>query len=248
MRRRLRRGRSDAAADRHGRGRHRHDRPQLGQRRCQADHRLEELHRAGRARRDLRAGPRRGGLRGAHASSTSATRTRAQGGRARPDRRLPGVHRHRAAVVLRQEGRGAPQGPAGRLRRGQGRASRRDGIAALPPTPFTVLQRGRGDQGDRRQAQAQEHLRPARAGPQATLYGSPECRQRLDCLLGLEQVYGLQFKRFVPVAPPSATRCSTAGRADVSIVFTTDPQIKRDGEVLLVDDKGMFPPYNSTLV
>jgi osmoprotectant transport system substrate-binding protein len=39
-----------------------------------------------------------------------------------------------------------------------------------------------------------------------------------------------------------------SGRADVSIVFTTDPQIKREGEVLLEDDKGMFPPYNSTLV
>jgi osmoprotectant transport system substrate-binding protein len=34
----------------------------------------------------------------------------------------------------------------------------------------------------------------------------------------------------------------------VSIVFTTDPQIKRQGEVLLQDDKGMFPPYNSTLL
>ena len=38
------------------------------------------------------------------------------------------------------------------------------------------------------------------------------------------------------------------GQADVSIVFTTDPQNKREGFVLLEDDKGMFPPYNSTLV
>ena len=40
----------------------------------------------------------------------------------------------------------------------------------------------------------------------------------------------------------------TSGRADVSIVFTTDPQIKRNKEVLLEDDKGMFPPYNPTLL
>ena len=40
----------------------------------------------------------------------------------------------------------------------------------------------------------------------------------------------------------------SSGRADVSIVFTTDPQIKRNNEVLLEDDKGMFPPYNPTLV
>jgi osmoprotectant transport system substrate-binding protein len=31
-------------------------------------------------------------------------------------------------------------------------------------------------------------------------------------------------------------------------VFTTDPQIKRNKEVLLEDDKGMFPPYNSTFL
>jgi osmoprotectant transport system substrate-binding protein len=34
----------------------------------------------------------------------------------------------------------------------------------------------------------------------------------------------------------------------VSIVFTTDPEIKRNHEVLLHDDKGMFPPYQSTLL
>jgi osmoprotectant transport system substrate-binding protein len=81
-----------------------------------------------------------------------------------------------------------------------------------------------------------------------TLYGSPECRQRLDCLLGLEKVYGLNFKKFVPVDIALRHEVLTKGQADVSIVFTTDPQIKREGFVLLDDDKGMFPPYNSTLV
>jgi osmoprotectant transport system substrate-binding protein len=81
-----------------------------------------------------------------------------------------------------------------------------------------------------------------------TLYGTPECRQRLDCLLGLEQVYGLKFKKFVPVDIALRHEVLEKGQADVSIVFTTDPQIKRDNFVLLEDDKGMFPPYNSTLV
>jgi osmoprotectant transport system substrate-binding protein len=81
-----------------------------------------------------------------------------------------------------------------------------------------------------------------------TLYGTPECRQRLDCLLGLEQVYGLEFKRFVPVDIALRHEVLTKGQADVSIVFTTDPQIKREGFVLLEDDQGMFPPYNSMLV
>ena len=81
-----------------------------------------------------------------------------------------------------------------------------------------------------------------------TLYGSPECRQRLDCKLGLEQVYGLKFKKFVPVDIALRHEVLKKGQADVSIVFTTDPQNKREGFVLLEDDKGMFPPYNSTLV
>jgi osmoprotectant transport system substrate-binding protein len=81
-----------------------------------------------------------------------------------------------------------------------------------------------------------------------TLYGSPECRQRLDCLLGLQKVYGLKFKKFVPVDIALRHEVLTKGQADVSIVFTTDPQNKREGFVLLDDDKGMFPPYNSTLV
>jgi osmoprotectant transport system substrate-binding protein len=81
-----------------------------------------------------------------------------------------------------------------------------------------------------------------------TLYGSPECRQRLDCLLGLQEVYGLEFRKFVPVDIALRHEVLTKGQADVSIVFTTDPQIQREEFVLLEDDKGMFPPYNSTLV
>jgi osmoprotectant transport system substrate-binding protein len=81
-----------------------------------------------------------------------------------------------------------------------------------------------------------------------TLYGSPECRQRTDCLLGLQQVYGLKFKKFTPVAIDLRHEVLKKGQADVSIVFTTDPQIQRDNFVLLKDDKGMFPPYNSTFV
>jgi osmoprotectant transport system substrate-binding protein len=81
-----------------------------------------------------------------------------------------------------------------------------------------------------------------------TLYGSPECRQRLDCLLGLQEVYGLEFQRFVPVDIALRHEVLTKDQADVSIVFTTDPQIQREEFVLLEDDKDMFPPYNSTLV
>jgi osmoprotectant transport system substrate-binding protein len=81
-----------------------------------------------------------------------------------------------------------------------------------------------------------------------TLYGTPECRQRLDCLLGLQKVYGIDFKKFVPVAIDLRHEVLSKGQADVSIVFTTDPQIFKEKFVLLEDDKQMFPPFNSTLV
>ena len=81
-----------------------------------------------------------------------------------------------------------------------------------------------------------------------TLFGTPECRTRRDCLLGLEQIYGLKFKKFVPVNPDQRHEVLKSGQADVSIVYSTDPQIKREGEVILEDDKGMFPPYNATFL
>jgi osmoprotectant transport system substrate-binding protein len=123
-----------------------------------------------------------------------------------------------------------------------------EGLVALPPTPFTssnevaVTQATADDLGLKTISDLKGKSQ------NLVLYGSPECRQRLDCLLGLQQVYGLKFKRFVPVAIDQRHEVLSSGRADVSIVFTTDPQIQREQEVLLEDDQGMFPPYNSTLV
>jgi osmoprotectant transport system substrate-binding protein len=124
----------------------------------------------------------------------------------------------------------------------------KQGIEAFPPTPFTssnevgLLKKKAEELGVTKISDLK-----SKAG-QLTLYGSPECRTRLDCLLGLEKVYGLKFKKFVPVDVDQRHQVLTSGQADVSIVFTTDPQIKRNDEVLLQDDKGMFPPYNSTFL
>ncbi|HEY7121443.1 MAG TPA: glycine betaine ABC transporter substrate-binding protein, partial [Solirubrobacterales bacterium] len=58
-----------------------------------------------------------------------------------------------------------------------------------------------------------------------TLYGSPECRQRADCLVGLQNVYGLQFKSFNPVDIGLRYTVLDKGQADASIVFTSDAQL-----------------------
>jgi len=124
----------------------------------------------------------------------------------------------------------------------------KEGLVAFPPTPFTSSNEVAvtRETADKLGLQRISDLKGKEGD--LTLYGSPECRQRLDCLLGLKQVYGLRFGKFVPVDIAQRHEVLTSGRADVSIVFTTDPQIQREGEVLLDDDKGMFPPYNSTLV
>jgi osmoprotectant transport system substrate-binding protein len=121
-------------------------------------------------------------------------------------------------------------------------------LVAFPPTPFTSSNEVAVTQKTANSLGLQKISDLADKAGDLTLYGSPECRQRLDCLLGLQQVYGLKFKKFTPVDVSQRHEVLTSGRADVSIVFTTDPQIKREKEVLLEDDKGMFPPYNSTLV
>jgi osmoprotectant transport system substrate-binding protein len=121
-------------------------------------------------------------------------------------------------------------------------------IQALPPTPFTSsnevgLTKEKADELGVTKISDLEGK-----SQDLTLYGSPECRQREDCLLGLQRVYGLKFKKFVPVDLALRHEVLDKGQADLSIVFTTDPQIKRNGYVLLEDDKGMFPPYNSMLL
>jgi len=40
----------------------------------------------------------------------------------------------------------------------------------------------------------------------------------------------------------------TNGRADVSIVFSTDGQIAADDLLVLEDDRKLFPPYNVSLI
>jgi osmoprotectant transport system substrate-binding protein len=121
-------------------------------------------------------------------------------------------------------------------------------LTALEPTPFVSSNEVAVTQETADRLSLQKISDLEGQSQDLTLYGTPECRQRLDCLLGLQEVYGLDFKKFVPVDIALRHEVLTKGQADVSIVFTTDPQINRESFVLLEDDKGMFPPYNSMLV
>jgi glycine betaine/choline ABC-type transport system substrate-binding protein len=119
------------------------------------------------------------------------------------------------------------------------------GVTALPLTPFTDSNGFAMSQAGWKKAGSPKTLSElAPKFGQLTLSGSPECRSRLDCKLGVEQTYGQKFKKYLPVDLAKRHEVLTSGQADVSVVFTTDGQIAADKLVLLQDDKQFLPPYN----
>jgi len=122
----------------------------------------------------------------------------------------------------------------------------KEGLVAYSPTPYTNSNEVGMTKETADKLGITKISELAEFDQDLTLSGTPECRQRMDCLLGLEKVYGLDFKKFIPVDPALRHEVLTSGKADLSIVYTTDPQIQREGFVLLDDDKQMFPPYNVT--
>jgi glycine betaine/choline ABC-type transport system substrate-binding protein len=124
-----------------------------------------------------------------------------------------------------------------------------EGLIAYDPTPFTsanavgMLKKKADELGVKTVSDLKGK------SEDLTLYGSPECRQRLDCLVGLEQDYGLKFKKFTPIDIGLRYDVLDKGQADLSIVFTTDAQLStRNDVVTLEDDKKVFPPGNVTFV
>jgi glycine betaine/choline ABC-type transport system substrate-binding protein len=125
-----------------------------------------------------------------------------------------------------------------------------DNLTAFPPTPFAdanavgMLKSKADELGVTTVSDLQGKSQDL------NLYGSPECRQRVDCLLGLQNVYGLQFKSFNPVDIGLRYTVLDKGQADVSILFTSDAQLSAnpDKYVLLQDDKGIFPAGNVIFV
>jgi glycine betaine/choline ABC-type transport system substrate-binding protein/ABC-type proline/glycine betaine transport system permease subunit len=125
----------------------------------------------------------------------------------------------------------------------------KEGITALKQSPFT---NSNGFAVTQETAQKLGNVTTLSQlkdkAPTLRISGPPECQQREDCLLGLEKVYGLHFKKFISIDIAKRHEVIKNGQTDVGEVFTTDGQIKADNLVLLKDDKQLFPPYNSTLL
>lgn len=69
--------------------------------------------------------------------------------------------------------------------------------------------------------------------------GPPECKTRQTCLLGLQNVYGLQFKDFksLDAGGPLTKTALANGQIDVARLFSSDEAIQIKGFQLLNDDK-----------
>jgi glycine betaine/choline ABC-type transport system substrate-binding protein len=124
----------------------------------------------------------------------------------------------------------------------------KEGLTALPPTPFTNSNAVGMTQTRAEELGVQTISDLKRHASSLALAGSPECRRRLDCKLGLEQVYGLKFGKYLSTEIPERHTVLTSGKADVSIVFSTDGQIAADDLLVLEDDQHLFPPYNVSLI
>jgi glycine betaine/choline ABC-type transport system substrate-binding protein len=66
---------------------------------------------------------------------------------------------------------------------------------------------------------------------------------RDDGLVGLEEVYGLEFADAVGLDPGLVYGAIESGDVDVISAFATDGRIPALGLTLLEDDLGFFPPY-----
>ena len=100
-----------------------------------------------------------------------------------------------------------------------------------------------GDLARRRNLERISDLHPI--APKLILGGPPECPDRLLCLKGLKDVYGLEFARFEPM--PSRTVTADAlenGEIHVGMIETTDGNLAERDLVQLQDDRQLQPAEN----
>jgi glycine betaine/choline ABC-type transport system substrate-binding protein len=121
----------------------------------------------------------------------------------------------------------------------------KEGLVAYPPTPFADSN-AVGTLTSTAEKDNLTDISDLKGKSQnMVLAGSPECRERIDCLAGLEKNYGLQFKKFTPVDIGLRYTVLDKGDADLSILFTSDAQLANtDKYTILKDDKELIPSGN----
>jgi len=121
----------------------------------------------------------------------------------------------------------------------------KEGLVAYPPTPFADSNAVGTLTSTANKLNLTTISSLQGKSQNLTLAGSPECRERIDCLAGLEKNYGLQFKKFIPIDIGLRYTVLDKGDADLSILFTSDAQLSNSKKyTLLEDDKGLIPAGN----
>jgi glycine betaine/choline ABC-type transport system substrate-binding protein len=122
----------------------------------------------------------------------------------------------------------------------------KEGIVALPRGNFdnTYVVASTTETQEELGAQTISDLAALENADELTIAGFPECRQREDCLLGLENVYG-----WTPefVANEGKFQPIEQGQTDLAFVFGTDGELTLDEFATYEDDKDLFPPYHISL-
>ena len=92
--------------------------------------------------------------------------------------------------------------------------------------------------------QTVSELADAEGADDLSIAGFPECRQRTDCLLGLEDAYN-----YTPefVSTESQYEALDQGEADLLFGFGTDGALSTDTYYTYEDDQNLFPPYHIVL-
>ncbi|MEU5992623.1 glycine betaine ABC transporter substrate-binding protein [Spirillospora sp. NPDC047418] len=82
-----------------------------------------------------------------------------------------------------------------------------------------------------------------------TIAGPSEFKTRQQGLVGLEKVYGLEFKKFQPFdagAQATLVKLLTENKIQAADLFTTDPTIQQNKLVVLEDPENVFSAQNVT--
>jgi osmoprotectant transport system substrate-binding protein len=125
----------------------------------------------------------------------------------------------------------------------------KEGLVAFPPTPFSSANAVGTLTKTAEDLDISTISDLEGVSEDLTLAGSPECRERIDCLKGLEDNYGLSFGKFTPVDIELRYEVLDKGDADLSILFTTDGQLSESEDyMLLEDDQGLLPAGNVLFV
>jgi osmoprotectant transport system substrate-binding protein len=83
-------------------------------------------------------------------------------------------------------------------------------------------------------------------GSMLVMGGPPECKTRVACLKGLEEVYGIEFKEFksLDAGGPQTIQALKGNAIQVANLFTTDARIAAQGFVVLEHDKPVVGAEN----